>query len=716
MGVISEKLQIVDGFSSTFQSFNSLGDKAQKTLAGVSGELTSYTKAQTGATAATKTHGVEARGTTTAFQGLEKAAFRLGAALGSIMSIKALVGLSDQLSQTQTRLEAIRGEFADVGALQEQIFNAAQRSRGSYIDMASSVASLKAQTGDVFKTTAEAVRFTELLNKQFALSGTSASSVASTMYNLTQALATGVLRGNDLQMVMSNSPALIQKIADYMGQPIGKIKELASDGKITADIVKAAIMGAGADIDAQFEKMPMTFSQAMQKVKNVAVRAFEPIGQLIANAINSPEFQTAINVVANGIYGFVQLAGKGFQGLGKIIGWVKENIGTIAPILGVLTAAVIAYNIATGIGTAITFVAGAARAIMGASAMFAAGATFAQTAAQWGLNAAIAACPVTWIVLAIIAAIAAVIGLIVALHNFAQTGHTVFGDVAGVAVGAFTVIKNWAAIIANAFISAAEWFVNGWNQGVYNVKLAIFNFVKNSAERLNGIIDAADTAATALANAFISGANMAIGGINKLIDAINAIPGVDIGHVNELGGVESIISTRINPDAMVAPESPGAVSFGRFATTSTSEAWKTGFDKGAAAGDAVQGKLTGILDNVKGLFNGLSDGGLMDGGDLSALGDFAADATNGGADVGKVGSVGSVKSVDNVKLSDEDMKIYRDLAEQRYLNQIELKTLAPNISVSIPESAAGHLSAEDVADRLKVMLIEQMAAGTAVAH
>ena len=688
MGVISEKLQITDGFSSTFQKFNALGSETQRTLGGIS----------------------------TGMQAVEKAAFRLGAALGSVISIKAMIGLSDQLSQTQSRLEAIKGEFADVGALQEQIFNAAQRSRGSYMDMASSVASLKAQTGDVFKSTAEAVRFTELLNKQFAISGTSASSVASTMYNLTQALATGVLRGNDLQMVLSNSPALIQKIADYMGKDIGQIRELAQEGKITADIVKNAIMGAGEEIDAQFEQMPMTFGQAIQKVKNVAVRAFEPIGQIIANAINSPEFNTVITVIANGIYGAVQLAAKGFETLGKIIGWVKQNMGTIAPILGVITAAVVAYNVAMGIGAAIRFVAGAASAFLGAQEAFAAGMTFAQTAAQYGLNAAIAACPITWIVIAIIAAIAAVISLIIALHNFADTGHTVFGDVAGVAVGAFTVIKNWAAIIANAFISAVEWLVNAWNKGIYTVKLAIFNFVKNSAERLNAIIDAADTAATALANAFISGANMAIGGINKLIDAINAIPGVDIGHVEELGGVESIISTRINPDAMVAPEAPTAVSFGRFATTTTGEAWQTGFDKGAAAGDAAQNKLTGILDNVKGMFSGFTDSGLMDGGDISALGDFAEAATGAGTNVGNVGKVGSVKSVENVKLSDEDMKVYRDLAERRYLNQIELKTLAPNINVSIPESEAGHLSADDVANKLKVMLIEQMAAGTAVAH
>ncbi|MBR3238763.1 MAG: tape measure protein [Oscillospiraceae bacterium] len=716
MGVVSEKLQIVDGFSSTFTNFNALGERVANTLDHISARLDETAEKQAEAGKKTEEHGIKAKKATGSFEALEKAAFRLGAALGSIMSVKALIGLSDQLSQTRTRLEAIKGEFADVGALQEQIFNAAQRSRGSYMDMASSVAALKAQTGDVFTSTAEAVRFTELLNKQFALSGTSASSVASTMYNLTQALATGVLRGNDLQMVMANSPALIKLIAEEMGEPIGKIKELASEGKVTADIVKAAIMGAGADIDAQFNEMPMTFGQAMQKVKNVAIRAFEPIGQMIANAIKSPEFQTAINVVANGIYGLVNFAGKGFQLLGRTIGWVRDNLSWIAPVLGVVTAAVIAYNIATGIGAAVSFVSSAAEAVRGAAMAFAAGKTFAATVAQYGLNAAIAACPVTWIVLAVIAIIAAVIGAIVALHNFAQTGHTVFGDVAGVAVGAFTVIKNWAAIIANAFISAVEWLVNAWNKGIYTVKLAIFNFVKNSAERLNAIIDAADTAATALANAFISGANMAIGGINKLIDAINAIPGVDIGHVEELGGVESIISTRINPDAMVAPEAPGQVSFGRFATTTTGEAWSAGFEKGAAAGDAAQGKLTGILDNVKGLFSGFSDSGLMDGGDISALGDFAADAAAGGADVGKVGSVGSVKSVENVKLSDEDMKIYRDLAERRYMNQIELKTLAPNISVSIPESAAGNLSAEDVADRLKLMLIEQMAAGTAVAH
>ena len=715
MGVITEKLQITDGFSSTFQSFNSLGDKAEKTLGGVSKQLTEYTGKQANATKATKEHGAEAKATTTSFEGLEKAAFRLGAALGTMLGVKKLIGLSDEMSRLTQKMNNFCDESMTASQIMDKIYTSAQKTGTKYQDMINYVSRIGDTAGDMFGNNGDAiVQFVENLNKSLRIAGASSQESAQTVDQMIRLMTTGQLKGGMLISMLANAPNIAHRLADNLGVSVTELTKMAQEEKLTAETLVNTMLGATDEINAEFESLPITFEMAVQKLKNSAVRAFQPIGQVIANAINSPEFETALRVIANGLYGAAQLAVKGFEMLGKAIGWVKDNLGTIAPILGVITAAIVAYNIAMGIAAAVSGIAAAAQAVHGAAAMFAAGATFAQTVAQYGLNAAIAACPVTWLVVAILAAVAAVVALIIHLHNMAQTGHTVFGDIAGVAVGAFTVIKNWAAIIANAFISAVEWLANAWNQGIYRVKLAIYNFVRNTADSLNGIIDAADAAATALANAFIAGANKAIGGINKLIDAINAIPGVDIGHVNELGGVESIISTRINPDAMVAPEAPGAVSLGRFSTTSTGEAWRTGFDKGAAAGDAASNKVTGAINSLKNMFSGVADGSFLDGNaPLNDLGDFAAQATGGNTDVGKVGSV---KNVENVKLSDEDMKIYRDLAERRYLNQIELKTLAPNISVSIPESAAGTLSAEDVADRLKVMLIEQMAAGTAVAH
>ena len=744
MAVINEQLQITDAFSATFQRFNQMADKISGSLERVDQNLEEYKVTNEKAAESVKTHSEIAQRASSSMDDLGTKAEKAGnslekqgnqarriqsdmtsllgtvrnlvAALGGMAAIRGIINLSDELTLTQARLTAVNDGLQTTAQLNNMIFAAAQRSRGSYLDMAQSVASLKAQTGDVFKSTAEAVRFTELLNKQFALSGTSMSGIQSTMYNLTQALATGVLRGNDLQMVLSNSPALIQKIAKYMGISVGELRKLATEGKITADIVKNAIMSAGEDIDAQFNKMPMTFGQAMQKVKNVAIKGFQPVGQAIANAINSPEFDQAISTISKGILAVTVIGLRGFEALGKAVKFCYDNLNVIAPILGIIVGAVVAYNTAIAISTAIEAAHAAATALItGAKAAYSMALAIA-TGNQIAFNAALQACPIVWVIDAIVAAIVVVAALILVFHNLAQTGHTVFGDVAGVALGCFAVISNALAIVANAFITAAEFVVNAWNEGIYNIELAFYNMSVSAANTFNAVIGAADSAATAIANAFISGLNQAIGAVNQLADALNTLPGFNIGHVGTLAGVSSVISSRIDVGAIQAPTKKAAANFGRYETTSFSDAFQSGYEKGAAFGDAAQNDLLSAFDGIKGQINDLMGGSNL--GDLAyELGDLGSAAGGGGAGGGGgKTNVGTVDKVKDVVLSDEDLKIYKDLAERRYMANVELKTLAPNISVSIPESAAKNLTSEDVANKLKVMLIEQMNSHTAVSH
>ena len=646
----------------------------------------------------------------------------LAGMLGGMALIKGAIGLSDELTLTEARLRNVNDGLQTTAELQDLIYNAAQRSRGSYQDMSVMVASLKAQTGDTFASVREAAGFAELLTKQFKIAGTDATGISSTMYNLTQALSTGVLRGNDLNIVMSNAPQIVQRIADYMGVTVGEIKKLGADGKITADIVKNAMLGAAEDINAQFESMPMTFGDAVQKVKNMGIRAFQPLGRMISNAINSPQFNAAMNQIANGILNLAAIGTVAFTTIGNMASFAADHMNVIAPILTGLVAAFALYNailaVSTGLQAAHDAVMGAAAVIQGIYAA----ATGAAAAGQSAFNAALAACPITWFVAAVAVAIVVVVGLIMWLHSLADTGHTVFGDIAGVALGCFAVILNALAIVANAVISAVEFIINAYNEGVYQIQMAFYNLAVGAVNAFNSMIDAADGAATAIANAFISGCNAAIGGINKLIDAMNAIPGVSIGSVGEIGQVGSVISARLSVGNIAMPSKPAKAALPKFETVSMGEAFNQGFEKGSAWGDSAQNGLTGKFTDIK---NGL--GNLMGGGsiaDLIGSNDALADAMGGGASggggggggKGNVGSVDKVKKVEDCKLSDEDLKIYRDLAEQRYMNNIELQTLAPNITVSIPEGQAQNLTAQDVADRIKLMLIEQAAAHTAVAH
>ncbi len=717
MAVIRETLEIQDRFSAAFGSFISLGERMESAINRIDKSLDNYIQQQTEAAEKAENHGNKAKKATGDLSSFGSTIAKVAAALGGMAAVKGVIELSDKLTLAQSRLEAVNDGLQTTSELNDMIFASAQRARGSYLDTMQTVSSLAAQTRGVFNSTAETVRFAELLNKQFAISGTDANGIASTMYNLTQALSTGVLRGNDLQMVLSNSPALIQKIADYMGITIGELRNIASEGQITADIVKNAIMGAGDEIDAQFEKMPMTFGQAMQQVKNNAIYAFAPLRQSIADAVNSPEFYQAMNAISEAITVAVNIGRIGFTTLGRVIKFASENAQTLAPILGIIVGAITAYNVVMGISTALSAAHATITGVVAVAQGIYAAATAAATSGQSAFNAALAACPITWIVAAIIAAIAVVVALIYTFHELANTGHTVFGDIAGAVMGCFAVIQNALAIVANGFITAAEFIVNAWNEGMYNVQTFIYNFAKGAANAFNSVIDAADGAATALANAFIAGANKAISGINGIIDALNTLPGFDLGKVSSIGQVSSVISHRIDTSGLTAPTKASAVTFGRFETTSFSDAFSSGFDKGAAFGDNAQGNLTNALNSLKSAIPEFTGG--SDLADLASSNNNLADAVGGGSGGGGGGgktNVGTVDKVKNVSLSDEDVKLYRDLAERRYMANVELQTLAPNITVNVPAGQAQTLTAQDIVNKLKTILIEQAAAHTAVSH
>ena len=556
---------------------------------------------------------------------------KLVAAFGGMRLIKQAIDLSDELTMTQARLNNVNDGLQTTAELQELIYQAAQRSRGSYAGMMQTVASLKAQTGDTFSSVREAIAFTELLNKQFKIAGADATAIASTMYNLTQALSTGVLRGQDLNIVMSNAPQIAQRIAKAMNVSVGELKELASQGKVTSDVVKRAMLDSADEINKQFEDMPKTFGDVGQEIKNIATRAFQPIGQMLSESINSGELEQTLSSIGQSVYLLVGIFGGFFSG--------------VAQGLGVITG------------------------------------TLVKTGGQ-----------VTWL------------GMI-------------FVYLMGLAGGLEAVMNNAFAHIGNFVITVAELIHNAWAQMTYDIATAVVKFAEGAVRAFSGIVRGAGQAATAIGNAFVKGANIAIGGINKLIDAINKIPGVNIGGLSELAspgdaaegaadGLADALSGVADALAEMAPDGPLFKMYDRVEATGMADAFTEGSNAGK---EWAQGLLEGMTKS--GDYGNYSDvGGVLD-----EIADNTANAVPNGSG-GNVGSVGKVKKVDNVKLSDEDLKIYRDLAERRYMNNIELKTLAPEINVTLPAGASGNLSAQDVADKLKRMLIAEMAAQTSVAH
>lgn len=245
------------------------------------------------------------------------------------IGVKKIIGLADNMTTARARLDLMNDGLQTTVELQDMIMSSANRARASYQSTADAVAKLGVNAGDAFNSTKELVAFSELVNKTFVISGATAEEQKNAMLQLTQAMASGVLRGDELRSIFEQSPVLVQTIADYLDVPIGKIRDMAAEGQITSEIVKNAMLASADEINSKFASMPMTFSQVWTIAKNIALEAFTPVLTMI---------------------------GQGAQ-------WIYDNWSTIAPIFWGLAAAALGYAVALGIQTVATWIAnGAAQA------------------------------------------------------------------------------------------------------------------------------------------------------------------------------------------------------------------------------------------------------------------------------------------------------------------------------------------------------------------
>ncbi|MFL2133714.1 tape measure protein [Desemzia sp. FAM 24101] len=406
----------------------------------------------------------------------------LGRAVATYLTLQSagsILNLSDELTQTNARLGLMNDGLQTTKELQDLIFLAAQRSRGEYMGMADTVAKLGQRAGDAFDNTQQVLAFAETLNKAFVVAGASQEEVSSATLQLTQALGSGVLRGEELNAVFEAAPNIIQTIAAYIDEPIGKIREMASEGQITAEIVKNAMLSATDAINADFEKMPMTFSQIWQGFKNNALMAFQPVLQRLNQLANTPAFQNFVN---NGIQAVAVLASvvmAAFQGMITAGQFVADNWGMIGPAiygiaaaLGFYMGVLAVYKTALAITAGIEAVSAVIKGVHAAASFLQAGNTWAATAAQYGLNAALLASPITWVILGIIAIIAVLYAVVGAINHFAGTSISATGVVAGAFAIMGTIIWNILIAIVNIGIATIELFVNVWNMGIWALKLA----------------------------------------------------------------------------------------------------------------------------------------------------------------------------------------------------------------------------------------------------
>lgn len=592
--------------------------------------------------------------------------------MANLMS--GLIKSGDDYIQTMARLKTIEDGSKTGQELQDSIMAAAQRSRTGFGIMADSVAKLRSQAGEAFKSNDEAIAFAEQLNKLYKIGGASLEQQKAGTLQITQALASGVLRGDEFNSMMENAPLVAQKLARHLGVSVGQLRGMAKDGQLTGDILKSALLGSAVETNAEFAKMPMTFADMMTQVGNVASYAFQPLIQAWQEFINSTAGQNFMAGLETAMFAIGQIAMWLFNLFVAGWDWVTEHANFV----------ITAFEILATVGVIAGLAVAAAWAI-----------------ANWQILLIIA------IVLAIAAALSElgisfvdVAATIISM--FVYIGETVYNVILFI-INLFiflgSLIINVFIGIWNAVITVAEAIANTFLMAVWAVKKAFATFAKAVLGAFAAVADGAANVATAIGNAFIAGANMAIKAINWIIKAINKIPGAPkIGEVGEIGAMSyngglgnSIRGLADGLDPGAAPEK---VSFAGMKGKSLelhnpTEGLKNPMLDSMAAYQGTKNFFNGIGDAMKGFGDKMKKqdelASKFDQANQTPAGAGAPDGGGGGGKglgdkLGKGKNIGNVGKIeDEVKLKDEDIRMMRDVAERKYI--IDYQVLTPQVSV-----------------------------------
>lgn len=541
----------------------------------------------------------------------------VGAFVG-LRTIKGIGNVSDEMTSTLARLSNMTENAEQTQNLFYATYQSAQNARGSISALADVVGRFGNNARDAFSSNKEVVEFAELVQKSMTIAGASTAEASASMLQLSQALGSGVLRGDELNSIFEQAPNLIRYIADYMGVSIGQIRELASEGKISADIVKNAIFSAGDDINEKFETMPVTFAQSFARIKNTALINFQPVLEKINGIVNSDKFDTFANRLSSD---FAFISGVALDAFDKLISGanlVIDNWDLIAPVVTAVTVAIVGYNVAMGTYTAVTSIA---------------------TLVQSGFNNVLLASPFTWATLGIIAISTALVVFIRYLGRTSEVADSTFGMVMGSIFATAQTAKNGAIFLMNiggALAESTKALCSNTISAFYNATSSVKGFWYDLLSNILNVVE-------------------------EVSKALNKIPFVNIDY----DGVSSKASEYANKAWQANQDKREYKSIG--------DAWSKGFDsfeygsltdayeRGAEIGNGLTSKVKGAFDKYKltpDVASSYSKAQLGGVSDLRKLIDNTGSTAKNTADTAK-----------SLEITSENLKYIRDYAEQKAINR-----------------------------------------------
>ena len=583
---------------------------------------------------------------TTAADGLLNKLKGIAATVGGLAATKKIVGISDNLASTRARLNLLVDDGGSVDELEQKIMASAQRSRAAHFDTASAVAKLGLNAGAAFDNDMDQViAFMEQVNKQFVIGGATAQEQSNAMIQLTQAMAAGALRGEELNSILDAAPGIARAIEQYMGVAEGSIKQYAEQGLVTAEVVKNAMFDVAKTTNDSFNSMPMTWAQIWTSMQNKALSIFNPILTKINELANSELVGKITDGIVNGLAAIATIANVILDLMINVASVVVDNWSWLSPIiLGVAAALGVYYGrllLVKGAelaSAAVSGVVAVAKGIMAAATMLVTGATWAQVTAQYGLNAAMYACPIVWIIILIIALVALFYAAVAAVNHFAGTSVSATGIICGAFMAAL-------AFIGNIFVAL-------WNL-VVDVFVMIYNLVATVANFIGNVFN--DPVA-AVARLFFDLADTVLSVLQALASAIDTIFGSNLsgsvqGWRDSLGGW--VDSTFGKGEEVMEKLNAEDLHLGRFE-------YGAAFDMGYEFGQGVEDTAGGLFD-----FSAMDSMGAADGLDAFNLGNTLDGIYGNTGDT--AGNTAAMSEA--LDIAEEDLAYLRDIAEREAINR-----------------------------------------------